>query len=328
MPERQKVTAALAGNPNVGKSTVFNALTGMRQHTGNWAGKTVGCAVGGFSLDDCTVELTDLPGLYSLSSHSPEEEVARSLLVDAVKRPDTVVCVCDACCLERSLILAMQLCDISDDVTLCVNLTDEARKKGITVDGDALSALSGCPVVLTAARRGVGLAELKRAIVAHRPRQAPTTDGTPHERAAYLAKSCVSRSAERDPNERDRRLDRVLCGRVGAIPSMLLLLAVVFWLTLSGSGYISDALDRVLTWVAGHVRSVALAVLPQTVAFLLCDGVIATVFRVIAVMLPPMAIFFPLFTLLEDLGYLPRVAFSLDRGFAACGSCGKQSLCM
>lgn len=327
MSESDKtVTAALAGNPNVGKSTVFNALTGLHQHTGNWAGKTVGVAEGSFSAGDVRVRLTDLPGIYSLASHSPEEETAREFLETV--RPDTVICVCDACCLERSLILAMQLCDTADDVILCVNLIDEAEKKGISVDRERLEEMTGCPVVLTAARQNTGLAELKTAAATHRPRKETSLTGTPAERAARIAASCVSVRNGRDPTVRDRKIDRILCGRFTAVPFLLLLMAAVFWLTLSGSGYLSAVLDAGLSFLFRILRSALTARLPENLALLLADGVIATVFRVIAVMLPPMAVFFPLFTILEDLGYLPRAAFSLDRCFACCGSCGKQSLTM
>ena len=194
---------------------------------------------------------------------------------------------------------------------------------------EKLAEQTGCTVVFTEARQNVGLDELKTAVVRHTPRtHMPSPDKSPAERAAEIAASCVTVRNHADPTARDRKIDQILCGRFTAVPGMLLLLALVFWLTLSGSGYLSAALDTGLSFLARHFRTLLTALLPEKLAFLLCDGVIGTVFRVIAVMLPPMAVFFPLFTLLEDFGYLPRVAFSLDRCFACCGSCGKQSLTM
>ncbi|MBE6626594.1 MAG: ferrous iron transporter B [Ruminococcaceae bacterium] len=319
------IRAALLGNPNVGKSTVFNALTGMKQHTGNWAGKTVGSAEGKFTVGEYTVLLTDLPGIYSLRCHSPEEEVSRDHIESG--KTDVTVCVCDALSLERNLLLVRQAAEICDRVIICVNLIDEAEKKGVKVDSARLSEMTGCPVVLTAARQKVGLSELKSAIV----REFEGKTGSPEEKNEFphpsdIVRECVHTAG--DPTSRDRRIDSILTGKYTAIPVMLLLLAGVFWLTLVGSGYLSGALGGLLDIAQVALRSFLAPRLPTALTSLLCDGLFATVFRVVAVMLPPMAIFFPFFTLLEDLGYLPRVAFNLDRCFKGCGSCGKQSLTM
>lgn len=315
------IKVALAGNPNVGKSTLFNSLTGMKQHTGNWAGKTVGFAEGRFVADNHEVVLTDLPGIYSLNCHSPEEEVTRAHIESG--EADVTVCVCDALSLERNLILVSQVREITNRVVICVNLIDEAEKKGATVNGELLSELTGCPVVLTAARQKIGLRELRSAIIQ------VFEDDTPVNQAKItpeIAKKCVK--FQSDPWRRDRMIDKLLCGKVFAFPVMLLLLAGVFWLTLVASSHLSGWLGNGLEWVAEVIREFVTPLLPNWLSSILCDGVIATVFRVVTVMLPPMAVFFPLFTLLEDLGYLPRVAFNLDNCFKCSGTCGKQSLTM
>lgn len=153
---------ALAGNPNVGKSTVFNGLTGLHQHTGNWTGKTVANAQGICHLDGQSYRLVDVPGCYSLQAHSPEEELARDFI--CFGQPDAVVVVCDATCLERSLNLAVQIMEAAPRVVICVNLLDEAKKKGLQVDLEGLSQRLGAPVVGAAARSGKGLSQLLQAV--------------------------------------------------------------------------------------------------------------------------------------------------------------------
>ncbi len=149
---------ALAGNPNVGKSTVFNGLTGLRQHTGNWPGKTVDNAQGTFTHNNQSFLLVDLPGTYSILARTAEEEIARDFL--CFGHPDVTLVVLDATCLERNLNLALQIMEITPDVVICVNLMDEARKKQIQIDINALEKELGVPVVATAARQNEGLAHL------------------------------------------------------------------------------------------------------------------------------------------------------------------------
>ena len=160
--KNSNLTIALAGNPNVGKSTVFNALTGMRQHTGNWAGKTVANASGTFTHRNIDFTLVDIPGTYSLMASSPDEEAAREFI--CFGQPDCIIVVLDATCLERNLNLAIQILEVNKKAVICVNLLDEATKKGIQIDLDELSLYLGVPVVGTAARSGEGLDELKDAV--------------------------------------------------------------------------------------------------------------------------------------------------------------------
>ncbi|MCI9256440.1 ferrous iron transport protein B [Acutalibacter sp.] len=397
-------TAALAGNPNVGKSTVFNALTKMRQHTGNWPGKTVSTAQGRCRRQGRDYVLVDLPGCYSLLSHSAEEEAARDFL--CFGGADCAVVVCDASCLERNLNLALQVLELKPNALLCVNLLDEARRKGVAVDLPQLSRLLGVPVVGTAAREGQGLEELldqverlcahplpqrERPLVEYGPRleeliqrllpraeqlaqgkvparwlalrildgggsldqalaqglgQNPAEDpeiqdilrqaGSLAEVRDQIAACTVSRAEELAGavtrtgggySQRDRKLDRLLTSPLTGFPIMLLLFLLIFWLTIAGANVPSQLLSQGLFWLGDRLREGFLTLgPPQWLTGLLWDGMYKTLAWVVAVMLPPMAIFFPLFTLLEDLGYLPRVAFNMDRCFQCCGACGKQSL--
>ena len=350
----KKSVIALAGNPNVGKSTVFNALTGLRQHTGNWPGKTVACASGSFFVQGQEYILTDLPGTYSLAAHSAEEEIARDFICS--QEPDAVIIVCDATCLERSLSLALQIASLTSRGILCVNLLDEARKKGISIDCTLLSRLTGMPVVPCAAARNEGIQELARqaALMCQSPPDSPPGIAAPpdspsetaalpdmavpesdEEKAAALIRRAERIAAQTvacqtaDYHERDRKIDRILTGRRTGLPLMLLLLTAVLWLTIAGANYPGMLLSRLLF----HFQDILLVWADRAGAApwlrdMLILGVYQTVAWVISVMLPPMAIFFPLFTLLEDLGYLPRAAFNLDHIFKKCSACGKQALTM
>jgi len=404
--------AALAGNPNVGKSTVFNALTGMNQHTGNWPGKTVSNAQGHYSGKSGEWIVVDLPGAYSLFAHSAEEEAARDFL--CFGGADAVIVVCDATCLERNLNLVLQTLEITGNVVVCVNLMDEAARKGVRVDLSVLEKRLGVPVVGTAARSGRGLAKLMEKAASlpewrksHKPLTVPYI--TPVEEAAALLEGALGDYPElnrrwaalrlldwdeslkksmteflgRDPSAdpgvqealrmalsrleetgipreelkdritsclvqtaeeiyaaavevsdascsiRDRRLDRILTSRRTGTPIMLLLLCCVFWLTIVGANYPSQLLSQGLFWVQDRLTEfVRWTGAPEWVNGLLVEGVYRTLAWVVSVMLPPMAIFFPLFTLLEDFGYLPRVAFNLDHHFKKAHTCGKQALTM
>ena len=338
-------TVALAGNPNVGKSTVFNALTGSRQHTGNWSGKTVACAEG--RLRGGGLTLTDLPGTYSLRAHSEEERAAREFLVSG--QACAVVLVADAGCLERSLILALQVLEVQKNAILCLNLMDEAAKKGIEIDAAALERELGIPVIPCAARQGKGLHELEAAIrraAAGENETHPTAirypamdeDLTEEQRddiataAAALRAEEIALTCVRQPEcacARDDRADDVILSRRFGVPLMLLLLAGVFYITLFGanvpSEWLSTHLLALSTPLAGALAKLGL---PPFFVSMLTDGLWRVLATVVSVMLPPMAIFFPLFTLLEDAGYLPRVAFQLDHAFQCARASGKQSLTM
>ncbi|MBR3293105.1 MAG: ferrous iron transport protein B [Oscillospiraceae bacterium] len=350
---KRQTRVALAGNPNVGKSTLFNALTGSRQHTGNWAGKTVELAQGSCRSDTREYVLTDLPGCYSLLARSPEEQVARDYL--RAGETDAVVVICDACHLARGMQLALQVMELCERVLVCVNLMDEAARRGLRLDLNQLEERLGVPVIaLTAQEKhscGLLLAALDRLL------DAPVRERESHiqygEGAAMrlcadrdeagegeilcaeaamcaAARICTGVCEPTEPDDRlDRRLDRLLTGAWTAFPLMLLLLAVLFYLTIAGANLPSRALSALLFSIEGRLSALLSALgAPGWLRALLCEGVWRTTAWVVAVMLPPMAIFFPLFSLLEEAGFLPRVAYNLDRPFQACRACGKQSLCM
>lgn len=394
MSEEKRPCIALAGNPNTGKSTLFNALTGLKQHTGNWSGKTVGRAEGRFLLGEKEAVLVDLPGIYSLFSAGAEEACARDFL--AFGDADAVAVVVDASALERHLPLALQVMELMPRCVLCLNLADEAEKKGIVIDHKKLSDLTGVPVVKTAARTGRGLSDLTAALEKVM-KQEPSVRHTPFHKAlpedftglltegekllpesknrpllldflwqdedvlsdgelrqwsnrckAYFAGEeetlavyrkerslCFQKRAEtltaavckKNEAKADTtaRMDGLFLRKRTGVPLMLLLLALVFWITAVGANVPSQWLMSAFTQLGTACRSVLVSS-PAWLESLLMDGVFLTVSWVVSVMLPPMAIFFPMFTLLEDCGLLPRIAFQLDGLFRRAGAHGKQAL--
>jgi len=414
-PDRDRsarVSVALVGNPNVGKSTLVNTMTGMKRHTGNWAGKTVSTAVADVYGDGRVYSVADIPGTYSLLSHSYEEEIARNYI--CFGGADITVIVCDATALSHGLNLVLQVLEVTKNAIVVLNLMDEAEKRGVSIDTDALSRLLGVPVVTTVARKRSSIDRLVGALdsfdsaryqsraqviyhekienavsmvegalkeyelgalssrwVALRLIEGDLSLCADIERSIsldvnteplssaikravqYLFSSGIDGDEYRDltvgalakdseaiahavikqknasVRERDLKIDKILTGKYTAFPIMLLLLAAVMLITMSLANYPSMLLSELFSFLEVYIRKLFILLhLPKLVTGALIDGVYMTLARVVAVMLPPMAIFFPMFTLLEDSGYLPRVAYNLDRPFAACGACGKQSLTM
>ena len=342
-------TIALAGNPNVGKSTIFNSLTGMHQHTGNWPGKTIANATGKCVYNDTGFLFVDIPGTYSILSNSEEEEIARNYICNG--NPDCVIVVVDATCLERNLNLVFQIMQIATKVIVCVNLLDEAKKKKINVDLDALQEKLGVPVVGTIARKRKTLNHLLKVLkkvcdneinpMPNRIENVRTNTENPIEilqqegllektikKAEKICKEVCTFEDENYSN-RDRKIDKIVTSKKWGIPIMLLFLGIIFCLTIIGANYPSQLLFTMFNWIQDKLLVFANWInLPHWLSNLLIDGVYQTLTWVVSVMLPPMAIFFPLFTFLEDLGYLPRIAFNMDGVFKKCCCTGKQMITM
>lgn len=405
---------AIAGNPNVGKSTLFNALTGLNQHTGNWPGKTVSNAQGICRTSEHTYILVDIPGTYSLMAHSAEEEVARDFI--CFGEHNAVVVVCDATCIERNLNLVLQTLEITNNVIVCINLMDEAKRKNIDIDIPILSKKLGVPVVGTVARKKKTLRNftdeldccmnrgnqgnaikvkypevIEEAILSveevliNKPcgklnsrwlalklidsdaslifalkeymgydilddpeiyecvqhaQNKLSQEGIDNKKLKDMIVSGLVLTAEdicidvvkfkkANYNNLDRKIDRLLTGRIIGYPLMILLLAFVLWLTITGANYPSKLLSDALFYIQDRLTDIFMYFgAPSWLHGLLVLGMYRVLAWVVSVMLPPMAIFFPLFTLLEDVGYLPRVAFNLDKKFKRCSACGKQALTM
>lgn len=403
---------ALAGNPNVGKSTLFNALTGLHQHTGNWPGKTITNTQGYYKSNSNSYVLVDVPGTYSLMPHSAEEEVARNFI--CFGNPDIVIVVCDATCIERNLNLVLQTMEITDNVIVCVNLVDEAKRKKIEIDFKKLSQILGVPVIPTSARNKNGLdlltdfldssyslnsnkykvkysnaletaisiieAEINKlpdckinkrwlslrlidcdtlflkeinSYLGYDILELDNVNSAKNKAIEYLASNNYNENTIKDNvvsalisnaesicsktvtykksnyKNSDIKIDKILTSKYIGYPLMLILLAIIFWITIAGANYPSQLLSNVFSWLQGYISEFLVFInSPQWLHDILILGLYKTLTWVISVMLPPMAIFFPLFTLLEDSGYLPRIAYNLDKPFNCCNACGKQALTM
>ena len=399
----------LIGNPNVGKSTIFNGLTGMRQHTGNWPGKTVAKATGYKVYNGMSYQFEDLPGTYSLLAHSKEEDVTRNFVY--FDDYDALIVVCDATALERNLNLVLQVLEITDKVVVCVNLLDEAKKKRIDVDLRKLSLLLGVPVVGAIARDKKGFNDLldKVKLVSLKkegyvkinydnfilkdikklekfiPKNLVNSENvllrylasdydfinsfdykyktnlmrnleakyikedilngfksrginyddidtiiteTINEKSYSICKRVVKYNKD-NYDKKERIIDKYLTNKITGIPIMLCLLFLILWITITLANIPSDFLYEKFFEFEDILYNFLVNIhLPIWFNDMFVHGVYRVLAWVVAVMLPPMAIFFPLFTLLEDFGVLPRIAFNLDKSFEKCSSCGKQALTM
>ena len=412
---KKEYKICLAGNPNVGKSTIFNGLTGLHQHTGNWAGKTVENSDGICIYNKQKYRFIDIPGTYSIMSDSEEEEIARDYI--CFGEYDCIVIVVDGTCLERNLNLVCQILEITDRVVLCVNLIDEAKKKEIYIDINKLSKILGIPVVQTVARKkktlknllekisdvcnndvfskknsdifklnrynekiefcikvlmetllksvknrrmarwiAIKLIENNKNIINKISKYFKINFWNMNEEIRYIRKILndaniseknisdilveeIFKNIEKiirevivsreEYSKRDKKIDKILTSKIFGIPLMLFFLGLIFWLTIVGANYPSSLLSNLFSILEQKLsNSFDYMNVPFWIKGILVEGMFRTLGWVISVMLPPMAIFFPLFTLLEDLGYLPRIAFNLDSFFKKVGTTGKQALTM
>lgn len=405
-PNQEDYVIALVGNPNVGKSTIFNALTGLNQHTGNWTGKTVESAFGTYTYNEKKYMVVDLPGTYSLFPNSKEEEVTRDFI--CFEKHDLTVIVVDATMIERNLNLVDQIIETEDNVIVCVNLMDEAKKRNIKINIKELENILKVPVVGTSATNKKSLDKLIETI-----EKKCYNQNHEHIRINYDNKvedviNKLTKTLNRyDNNIKNRffaikliennenfnnkiyeylnltnwdisnikksiescltylknngiedyqsniinaimktnleitnkickqtdfkvpKIDKFLTSKLFGLPIMVIFLAIILWLTITGSNYPSTLLSNILFKFNDIISNFLISInTPIIIHDVIVNGVLKTLFWVISVMLPPMAIFFPLFTLLEDSGFLPRIAFNLDKFFNKAGCHGKQALSM
>lgn len=402
---KREITIALAGNPNVGKSTVFNALTGLKQHTGNWTGKTVDLANGKAERNDVVYNFIDIPGTYSLKPHSKEEVVAGDFI--CFGNAEMVAVVCDATNLERNLYLSLQILETGIDTVVCLNLLDEAKKKSIRINTALLEKELGVSVVGMTARSGEGVEELlselsgnkndkvlkikyngdiESAIEYIEPVLKKYKINKPSQRWLALrlleddpsVKNYIYKSTELSDNQKNEisqsvqrgksflekkdeldklpekialtlyetasrisnsvtlktvkeqnltKSERIFTKSFSAYSVMFVMLSLILYITIAGANYPSQWLSTFFSWCELKLLNVAgFMNMPELLKGMLITGGFRVLGWVFSVMLPPMAIFFPCFTLLEDLGVLPRIAYVLDNNFRKANTCGKQAL--